>query len=286
MAKDTAKSQPGKSKKGHLCAAFAAAALVGGVIFTGATLGLSPQSGPVAEASDIVSVFGQSAARAPQSTDPELGNWDAMLQYQNEAMKDPAKVHAYHDYLRKFEPLKQYPINMQAFFVNDFVLNDITYTSDKEHYNAADYWAAPVETVLSRKGDCEDFAILQKDILHYLGVPESSMFIATVNAVGSTTDGPSHSILMLNEAPAGTPPEFFILNDAWPVIPADNAAVGQAWFEVKGSDKIQDKYVLVDARNDEGFWTTGFRYEAEGVPPPAAKAGARIVARPSGFKPA
>lgn len=270
-----------KSKKDYLCTAFAAAigsiaiaaaGILGGAGITNNTpdqINTPPYKGSIAGLvePEAINAFEQSAARASRTEDPELGNWSAMLLHQERTLKDPAKARAYNNYLAKFAVFKNYPIESKAFFVNFFVTTDITYTSDREQYGVADYWAAPAETILSRKGDCEDFAILQAEVLRHIGVPENRMFIATVNAHGSMTDGPTHSILLLNEAPDGAPPVFFILDDARPLIPADNEAVGKAWEQ----NGVRDKYVLVDARNQDGFWTTGMKYQAEGVPPPVAQ---------------
>lgn len=268
-------------RKGRLCAAFAAA-VMGGTIFTGMTLCHASQSElsiASGNGSGLIDAFGQSAKKEWPSADPELGNWSAMLQHQKESLQDPAKAKAYNDYLAKFAPLKGYPLSLKAFFVNFTVTTDVAYTRDKDQYNIDDYWASPAETILSRKGDCEDYSILQKDVLRFLGVPESRMFITNVNAQGDT-DFPSHSILLLNEAPDGEAPQFFILNDARPLIPADNAAVGQVWTQ--GPDHTPDRYVLFDARNEEGFWTTGGTYEVAGVPPPG-KLSAKVAGQ-SGLK--
>ena len=46
---------------------------------------------------------------------------------------------------------------------------NITYKDDYEMHGVKDYWQTSEETLLSRMGDCEDFAILQHDVLKILG---------------------------------------------------------------------------------------------------------------------
>jgi predicted transglutaminase-like cysteine proteinase len=213
---------------------------------------------------DLLEAFGQSAAKTSTSEDPERGNWLAMLAHQQEALKDPAKAEAYNKYLAKFDIYKDWSLYLKAFAVNHAVLTDIEYTFDKDQYHEDDYWASPVETIMSGKGDCEDFAILQKEVLLHLGVPEEKMFIALVNRAGDTQ--PDHAVLLLNGAEEGQPPFYYVLNDIRPVVVADNAAISKIWRTPAGKNAT---YVLIDARNNEGFWTTGAKYEASGVPPPS-----------------
>lgn len=214
---------------------------------------------------DLIEVFGQSVAKAPQADDPELGNWLAMLAHQQEAMKDPAKAETYNKYLAKFDVYKDWGLFLKAFAVNHAVLTDIEYTLDKDQYHEDDYWASPVETIMNKKGDCEDFAILQKEVLRHLGVPEEKMFIALVNRTGDRQGLPDHAVLLLNMAEDGQPPLYYVLDDIRPIMVADNAAIGKIWHMPDGNPA---NFVLVDARNKDGFWTTGIKYEASGVPPP------------------
>lgn len=212
---------------------------------------------------DLIDAFGDSAKKAKVSEDPELGNWLAMLEHQQEALKDPAKAEALNKYLAKFDIYKDWGLYLKAFAVNHAVLTDIQYVSDKEQYHEDDYWASPIETIMNGKGDCEDFAILQKEVLRHLGVPEEKMVIALVNRSGEKS--PDHAVLLLNGADDGQPPFYYVLNDIRPVVVADNAAIGTIWKTPAGNNA---NYVLIDARNNEGFWTTGIKYEASGVPPP------------------
>jgi predicted transglutaminase-like cysteine proteinase len=213
---------------------------------------------------DIIKVFGQSAAKAPRASDPQLANWEAMLQRQKEGLADTAKAEAYAKYLARFNGFKDWSLHAKAFAVNHTVVHEVAYTPDPEQYNEADYWASPIETALNKKGDCEDFALLQHAILRHLGVPENKMFIVLVNQSGKADVGPNHAVVMIDMAEEGQSPEYYILNDIRPLLIADNAAIEKIW-RAPGGEKAS--YVLFDARNMEGFWTTGFKYEAT-VPAP------------------
>lgn len=61
--------------------------------------------------------------------------------------------------------------------VNNFVNSNIEYMEDIVQYNKNDYWATPKETLINKKGDCEDIAILKYKLLLLLGVPESDMYL-------------------------------------------------------------------------------------------------------------
>ena len=54
--------------------------------------------------------------------------------------------------------------------ISDWLLQNITYTYDKEIHNKYDYWQTPIETVELKTGDCEDYAILSGELLKEIGV--------------------------------------------------------------------------------------------------------------------
>ncbi|MGB3623125.1 MAG: transglutaminase-like cysteine peptidase [Ketobacter sp.] len=66
--------------------------------------------------------------------------------------------------------------------VNDF-FNVLRFRTDQDHWQQADYWATPVETLASNGGDCEDFAIAKYFTLRQLGVPARNMRITYVKAL-------------------------------------------------------------------------------------------------------
>lgn len=65
------------------------------------------------------------------------------------------------------------PIDRQIAAVNLYI-NAAAYVSDYQNWAQSDYWASPVE-LLSRGGDCEDFAIAKYFSLRRLGYPAAAM---------------------------------------------------------------------------------------------------------------
>ncbi len=65
-----------------------------------------------------------------------------------------------------------------VFEVDWYINNTIEYKKDKDFYGAMDYFATPYETIVNKKGDCEDHAILKQFALKHLGFPEKNMRIA------------------------------------------------------------------------------------------------------------
>jgi hypothetical protein len=52
-----------------------------------------------------------------------------------------------------------------------YVYKNITYISDKTQFNVPEFWMFPFETYHTKKGDCEDGAILLANILLKSGIP-------------------------------------------------------------------------------------------------------------------
>ena len=68
---------------------------------------------------------------------------------------------AVQDVVQYLEPYVDGLTNMQkAWVVMCFVQDAITYQTDSGQYGVSEYWAYPIETLYSGKGDCEDTAIL------------------------------------------------------------------------------------------------------------------------------
>jgi predicted transglutaminase-like cysteine proteinase len=66
--------------------------------------------------------------------------------------------------------------------VNDF-FNGLEFISDIEHWGKKDYWATPLETLVSNGGDCEDFSIAKYFTLQEMGVPAEKMRLTYVKAL-------------------------------------------------------------------------------------------------------
>jgi predicted transglutaminase-like cysteine proteinase len=64
--------------------------------------------------------------------------------------------------------------------VNDFFNQRIQFEEDSEVWGQSDYWATPLETLVQKRGDCEDFAIAKYFTLLELGVPVSRLRLVYV----------------------------------------------------------------------------------------------------------
>lgn len=62
-------------------------------------------------------------------------------------------------------------------FIHNYVTSTIEYVDDARFYQVDDYWATPNETMASRRGDCEDYAILEMMLLNAVGFSRSDMYL-------------------------------------------------------------------------------------------------------------
>ncbi len=87
--------------------------------------------------------------------------------------------------------------------VNLFFNNNVGQAADSAQWNAADYWASPLQFTARGAGDSEDFAIAKFYTLLALGVPEERLRIAYTRATlnGNTF---AHMVLLYRSA-AGAP---------------------------------------------------------------------------------
>jgi predicted transglutaminase-like cysteine proteinase len=54
--------------------------------------------------------------------------------------------------------------------VNRF-FNQVTFLSDLQHWGKIDYWATPIELLVTNGGDCEDYSIAKYFTLREMGIP-------------------------------------------------------------------------------------------------------------------
>jgi predicted transglutaminase-like cysteine proteinase len=66
-------------------------------------------------------------------------------------------------------------------FVHQAVVGYVQYAEDRQIYGVDDRWATPGETLSRRRGDCEDFAILEMMLLQAVGISRSDIYL-TVGA--------------------------------------------------------------------------------------------------------
>jgi len=83
------------------------------------------------------------------------------------------------------------PVLEKLRLVND-TMNQLPWIADKEHWEKADYWATPMETIATFGGDCEDIAIAKWMMLWHLGIPNEKLRLAYVKVRES---GENHMIL-------------------------------------------------------------------------------------------
>lgn len=77
-------------------------------------------------------------------------------------------------------------------------LNAFEWISDKNNWNAEDYWATPLETLTKFGGDCEDMTIGKFMMLRMMGVPKQNLELAYVKVKKT---GESHMVLVwLNDS--------------------------------------------------------------------------------------
>lgn len=78
---------------------------------------------------------------------------------------------------------------------NEF-FNAMPNVDDQIQWGQADYWATPLELLISNGGDCEDFAFAKYFTLRELGVPDERLRIAYVKAYLPRSGGiESHMVL-------------------------------------------------------------------------------------------
>lgn len=53
----------------------------------------------------------------------------------------------------------------------EWVIDNITYVTDKSQFGISEEWMFPYETLVTRKGDCDDGAILMANLMLISGIP-------------------------------------------------------------------------------------------------------------------
>ena len=65
--------------------------------------------------------------------------------------------------------------DLKMFKLEQWVIKNIRYRSDKKQFNMTERWTLPMETLQRRKGDCEDGAILLISLAVTAGVPSDRL---------------------------------------------------------------------------------------------------------------
>lgn len=85
--------------------------------------------------------------------------------------------------------------------VNNF-FNQVRFLDDIVHWGKEDYWATPVEFLISNGGDCEDFSIAKYYTLRALGVADSKMSLTYVKSLELNQ---AHMVLTYYANPSAMP---------------------------------------------------------------------------------
>ncbi|NJD05512.1 MAG: sulfate adenylyltransferase [Methylococcaceae bacterium] len=85
--------------------------------------------------------------------------------------------------------------------VNQF-FNRLDFVDDSIHWNQQDYWATPVEMLVTAGGDCEDFSIAKYFTLKAMGVDESKLRLTYVKSLRLNQ---AHMVLTYFPTPASEP---------------------------------------------------------------------------------
>jgi predicted transglutaminase-like cysteine proteinase len=96
---------------------------------------------------------------------------------------------------------QHYPDMEKLRRVNDF-FNEIEFVTDAKHWGKEDYWATPLQTLVSNGGDCEDFSIAKYFTLLEMGIPPERMRLTYVKALRLNQ---AHMVLAYYPVPDGDP---------------------------------------------------------------------------------
>ncbi|MBQ0725167.1 MAG: transglutaminase-like cysteine peptidase [Cycloclasticus sp.] len=75
-----------------------------------------------------------------------------------------------------------WPDNKKLNSVNDFI-NQLVFVDDIVHWKQEDYWATPLQSIVSNGGDCEDFSIAKYFTLSAMGLDEKKLRLTYVKAL-------------------------------------------------------------------------------------------------------
>jgi len=118
--------------------------------------------------------------------------------------------------------------------VNDFV-NDVRFVDDIVHWRKDDYWATPLQTLVTNAGDCEDISLAKYFTLSAMGMDKHKLRLTYVKAL---TINKPHMVVSYFEKPNGIPLVLDNLNPS--ILPA--------------SQRVD--LIPVYSFNGAGIWTT------------------------------
>lgn len=121
--------------------------------------------------------------------------------------------------------------------VNTF-FNELRFVDDLKHWGLPDYWATPMETLVTNGGDCEDFSIAKYVTLREMGVPEDRLRLTYVKA------------LRLNQA--------HMVVTYYPTPDADPLVLDNLVGEIRPASRRNDLFPVYSF-NGDGLWLAKIR---------------------------
>jgi predicted transglutaminase-like cysteine proteinase len=128
--------------------------------------------------------------------------------------------------------------------VNERVNAAIRYASDYEQYGVADLWSAPLASLDSGRGDCEDYAIAKYALLRQAGVADSDLHVLLVRDNAVHLD---HAVLAVRDDG-----HWLILDNRWNRLTEDSELYQFAplfALDEEGVKLFAAPYAAVDAQN-------------------------------------
>jgi len=98
--------------------------------------------------------------------------------------------------------------------VNRAINAAMTYTSDLAQHGVPDLWSAPLASLSSGQGDCEDYAIAKYVVLRAAGTPEDDLRVVLVR---DRTVGQYHAVLAARQDG-----RWLVLDNRWPDLREDH----------------------------------------------------------------
>jgi len=82
----------------------------------------------------------------------------------------------------------------QVAAINSWVNARIRFVDDRARYGRADHWASAAQSLSSRQGDCEDYAIAKMQMLKALGMPDEDLYFVIARDLVRQAD---HALLVV-----------------------------------------------------------------------------------------
>ena len=126
--------------------------------------------------------------------------------------------------------------------VNRYVNRRVQFVDDQRRFGRADVWTSADQTLISGKGDCEDFAIAKLQLLRRAGFSDRDLYLVIVKDLVSRAD---HAVLVVR-------------------------AAGRMYVLDNGTEKLLDSESIRDYRPiltfaASGTWTHGYRIRSAPV---------------------